>query len=457
MRNRLKAGGIERPLAFSDSSLWVPTVRRVLDANWPSVRDASLAVHPNDDMYAFGVGVMGDQALSAMAYFRAGASMVDVIDAVAEWHFGGLDHVDSFLDFAGGYGRATRFFAERLGPTRVTVGEVQTEALEFQAHQFRVAPLLSTTDPSALDSHGRRYSFVFVASLFSHLPRATFTQWLAKLWELVEPGGVLVFSVHDEVLNDLDAPWENGHAFIAASEIADLETADYGTAFTTEAFVREQLTHAVGEAAANAVRLPRALCFHQDVWVVPYGSSNPSPLRYECGPQGSMDLCVVNGNSLTLSGWSADAGDSAIGADTHPIATVELRFSDGTRATAQRGRPTPEIARHFKRAGDPNFELAGWDAEVRLPRRARPRDIVTVLSTCAHGRSYVLDSARLDDAIGRFGRTPMSLGPFERRRRTAHLVYSTDGPSALVRLIPTVTRNERRRIGQAIRASRRPR
>ncbi len=55
--------------------------------------------------------------------------MVDVVEAVSDWHFGGLDRVGSFLDFAGGYGRATRFFAERLGPARVTVGEVQTDAL----------------------------------------------------------------------------------------------------------------------------------------------------------------------------------------------------------------------------------------------------------------------------------------------------------------------------------------
>jgi SAM-dependent methyltransferase len=440
-------------LVFSDYSRRAPTVRRALDANWRSVRNASLAIHPDDDMYAFDAGLIGDPALSATVYFRAGASMLDVIDAVAEWHFGGLDRVGSFLDFAAGYGRATRFFAERLGSERVTVGEVQLDALEFQAQQFKVATLPSTTDPAGLDSHGRRYSFVFVASLFSHLPRSTFTQWLAKLWELVEPGGVLVFSVHDEVLNEGGAPWQDGHAFIAASEIADLETADYGTAYTTEAFVREQLALAVGEAADNAVRLPRALCFAQDVWVVPRGRANPAPLRYECGPHGAMDLCAVDGDTVTLSGWTADAGDCAVGAATHPIATVELQFSDGTRADAQLGRSTPEIAQVFKRAGDGNFENAGWNAEVHLGRRARARDIVTIVSTCAHGRSFVLDCARLGDAMARTSRQPMGPGPFERRWRTARSVYAADGPLALARLIPTVARNERHRLSARIRSA----
>jgi SAM-dependent methyltransferase len=452
VRGRRGSARVRDPLAFSGSSVWAPTVRRMLDTTWPDMSGASLAVAPDDDMYAFGVAVMGDPALSAMAYFRAGASMVDVVEAVAGWHFDGLDHVDSFLDCAGGYGRATRFFAERLGPDRVTVGEIQADALEFQAREFHVGTLRSGTDPAQLVTP-RRYSFVFVASLFSHLPRATFTTWLARLWELVAPGGVLVFSVHDEVLDEHDAPWVDGHAFLSASEVAELDTEDYGTAFTTEAFVREQLEQTVGAAAKHAQRLPRALCFHQDVWVVPDGRVNPEPLRYECGPQGTMDICVVDDRTLTLAGWAADAGESAVGAQTHPIARVEVSVSDGTRATARLGRAAHDVAEHFKREGDPNYENPGWDAELQLRRRARPSDIVTVVASCVHGRSYVLDSARLDDASGRYGREPMTAGPIERRRRTARLVYANDGAGALVKLIPTVAHNERERLTQAIRTA----
>ncbi|MGO9954693.1 MAG: hypothetical protein ACLP50_01710 [Solirubrobacteraceae bacterium] len=49
----------------------------------------------------------------------------------------------------------------------------------------------------------RRFDLVFVASPFTYLPDRAFGAWLSKLWELVAPGGVLAFSVHDEVLNRL--------------------------------------------------------------------------------------------------------------------------------------------------------------------------------------------------------------------------------------------------------------
>ncbi|MGH3262316.1 MAG: hypothetical protein ACRDNS_09995, partial [Trebonia sp.] len=60
----------------------------MLRLTYPACAEASLTVHPDDDMYAFGVGVIGSEPLAAMAYFRAGASMIDLLETVARWHFG---------------------------------------------------------------------------------------------------------------------------------------------------------------------------------------------------------------------------------------------------------------------------------------------------------------------------------------------------------------------------------
>ena len=49
----------------------------------------------------------------------------------------------------------------------------------------------------------------------------------------------------------------------------------------------------------------------------------------------------------------------------------------------------------------------------------------------------------------------MTIGPLERRRRTAQLVYSTDGPGALLKLVPTVARNERERLRRSLRLAKR--
>ncbi len=439
---------------FENSAPSAPAVRRMLELAWPRARDASLSVHPEDDMFAFGVNTIGSETLAAMAYFRAGASMIDVIEAVADWRFGGLSEVGSFLDFAAGYGRSTRFLVKYLPPETVTVAEIQADALDFQARSFGVSTLHSTSDPAALRTT-RRFDFVFVASLFTHLPRATFGPWLEKLWEMVAPGGVLVFSVHDQVLDTLGAQWEDGFAFIAASEVSALDTEQYGTNFTTEAFVREQLARAIGEDAADAVRLPRGLCFMQDLWVVTRGERSAAPLVYENGPNGALDGLEVDGRGFTLSGWAADTGFAAVDAPSHAIARVQVRVGDETIVEADLGLHRPEIAAYLGRADDPRLQAAGWAVRGTARRRLRPDDIVTVTAVCEHGRRFVLDSTRVTDMLARTG-GGLPAPPIQRRFLTARAVHSEGGVRGLVAMLPVMCRNEARRIRAAVRRNDRP-
>ena len=435
--------------AFTDSSPSAPAIRRMLVRAYPCARDASLVVHDADDMYAFGIAAIGSETLSAMAYFRAGASMMDVIERVASWHFGSLSKVGSFLDFAAGYGRSTRFLVEYLSPDRVTVGEIQSDALEFQAREFGVSTLQSTTDPAALPA-SRSYDFVFVASLFTHLPRVTFGPWLATLWQMVAPGGVLVFSVHDAVLDTQEAEWEDGFAFLSANEVAALDTEQYGTNFTTEAFVRERLWESIGDDAADAVRLPKGLCFMQDLWVVTRGTRNPDPLVFENGPNGALDSLEVDGREFILSGWVGDIGFAAVNAASHAIARVEVSFTDGTVVAADLGLPRPQIAVHLGRPGDPLLEGSGWAVRGQTGRRIRSSDVVTITAICEYGGRFVLDSTRVSDMLRRTGGT-LPTGPIRRRARTARAIYLDRGFEGLVSLAPTVARNEWRRLKRSLR------
>jgi SAM-dependent methyltransferase len=436
---------------FTDTAPSAPAVRRMLERAYPHAQGASLAVHPDDDMYAFGIAVVGSETLSAMAYFRAGASMMDVIERVAEWHFGSLAKVSSFLDFAGGYGRSTRFVVEYLSPDRVTVGEIQADALAFQAREFGVSTLQSTSDPAALPA-ARTFDFIFVASLFTHLPRATFGPWLAKLWELVAPGGVLVFSVHDEVLERHDADWKDGFAFIPASEVAALDTEQYGTNFTTEAFVRGQLAEWIGDDAGDAVRLPQGLCFQQDVWVVTRGPHSDEPLVYENGPTGALDWLEADGQDFMLSGWVGDTGFAEPAAASHRISRVEVSFTDGTTVDADLGLPRPDIAVYLGRPGDALLEASGWAVRGRVARRFRLTDVVTVTAICEHGGRFVLDSTRVVDMMKRTG-GELPAASMQRRVETARTVLHHRGAAGLVELVPTVARNEWRRLGQTLRTA----
>lgn len=292
---------------------------------------------------------------------------------------------------------------------------------------------------------------MFIASLFTHLPRRTFGPWLAKVWEMVAPGGVLVFSVHDEVLDLLDATWEDGFAFIAANEVAALDTEQYGTNFTTEAFVRDQIAHAIGEEGADAIRLPRALCFNQDVWVLTRGESTSAPLVYENGPNGALDWLEVDGRNFYLSGWVADTGFAAPDAPSHAIARVEVRFSDGTVVDADQELPRPDIAIHLGRGGDPLLEASGWAARGTTRRRIRLADIVSVTAICEHGGLFVLDATRVIDVLTRTGAS-LPPAPIERRILTGKAVYAQGGPRALAGLAPVVASNELKRLGAMLRS-----
>ena len=415
--------------AFNDAAPSTPAVRQLLAIADAVTRDASLAVHPSDDMFAFGVNTIGHLPLAAMAYFRAGVSITDSINQIAAWHFGSIDNVSSFLDFAGGYGRSTRFLAEYLPAERITVGEIQSDALEFQAREFGVSTLQSTTDPADLQVP-RQFDFVFVASLFTHLPHRTFGAWLSKVWELVAPGGVLVFSVHDEAINDMGVELEDGFAFIPATEVAALSTDDYGANFTTEAYVRRQLDDAIGGEADNAIRLPRALCFMQDVWIVPRRAHSNLPTDYECGPSGAFDSLEVEGRRMRLRGWTADRG-CALASHGHSIARVEIYLNGVIVGTADRlSLPRPDVAAHLREDDNPYFRSSGWAATIKTKRPARETDILSVVSICDHDRRFVLDSTYVADMLSR---TAGTLRPSLVRRRATSVehVYRQGGMKAV--------------------------
>ncbi|MGZ4169019.1 MAG: class I SAM-dependent methyltransferase [Solirubrobacteraceae bacterium] len=359
-------------------------------------------------MFTYGVDFIGSKPAAAISYFREGMSIAGLLEKVAAWRFGGWDGVGSVLDFAAGYGRSTRFLVEHLPPERVTVAEIQPEALEFQRGELGVKTLLSTTDPEELDTSAT-FDLVFVASLFTHLPGHTFGKWLAKLWTLVAPGGVLVFSVHDEAINRAGVPLEDGFAFIPRSEVASLSVEEYGTTFTTAEYVRRRLRVAIGTEADDALRLPRALCFEQDVWVVPRGHPPAEALEYECGPIAVLDRFDVRGRTLEASGWAADRGAAVIGAPTHDVPDLAVFVNGAPMTGLEIHRGTrPDVAQFLGAPDDPRFLRSGWTAHGKLHRRLRTDDVVSITATCEHGASFVMESSRVDDLWGgcRCPRTP---------------------------------------------------
>lgn len=172
------------------------------------------------------------------------------------------------LEFASGHGRFTRHLVKAIGAERVVVSDVVQSAVDFSRNTFGVDGFASASVPEKVDWPGR-YELVFVLSLFSHLPRSTWSRWLKVLYEAVAPGGLLVFSTHgikaanfDDVTLD-----EEGYFFAASSESTAIDEQEYGTTFTSEAFVLARIAETVG-ADKLMHRMPVHFWNHQDAYVL---------------------------------------------------------------------------------------------------------------------------------------------------------------------------------------------
>ncbi|HWZ85738.1 MAG TPA: class I SAM-dependent methyltransferase [Thermoanaerobaculia bacterium] len=264
-------------------------------------------IHPSDEMYRFDLaGPHRSPETAAIRYFAAAHSIFRTVSEVVAWRFGNYGGVRSFLDFASGYGRATRFLARALDPARITAAEIDPGAVRFQEQAFGVRGCVCGTDPGALSCPGP-FDVVLAVSFFSHLPAARFGAWLACLYALVGDGGVLIFSTHGpELLPEGETMPAAGLAFRPESETARLDQNEYGTSWVTADFVR-------ATAAGSAGRLfafPRGLCGHQDLYALAKPPHPPgADLRLSRDPLGALMAANVDGGVVMTHGWAAGDRD----------------------------------------------------------------------------------------------------------------------------------------------------
>lgn len=267
------------------------------------------AIHPADEMYRFELEAPHRSPdTAAIRYFAAASAIFRTVSEVVAWRFGGWRGVGSFLDFASGYGRATRFFARALDPGRITVAEIDPGAVAFQRETFGVRGVVSGHEPRDFPAEGA-FDLVLAVSFFSHLPVERFEAWLGRLFGRVARGGVLVFSTHGEELKPAEAAMpEAGLLFRPESETTRLEGSEYGTSWVTEAFVRRAAAAAAGEGRLWG--FPYGLCGYQDLYVlarppVPEDAA-PRPAR---DPWGALELATIEAGTVAARGWAVGDRD----------------------------------------------------------------------------------------------------------------------------------------------------
>lgn len=334
------------------------TVEDVLQRTFAVTGHFNTTIHPADQMFTFAAAIRGSDEIARSEYFRSGAHLMHVLQQLVEWKFGSFANVPTLLDFASGYGRLTRFLVQHLPASNLWVSDIQADAVAFQEEQLGVHGFVSATNPDDLQCI-QRFDCIFVASLFSHLPETTFIPWLRKLYSLLNPGGLLIFTTHDE--SRLDPNYvrpESGLWFHPDSEIAELDAQDYGVTFVTEAFMRKAIEQATG-GRRDYHRIKQGI-YHQDLFLL-INSDHPdfSNLKFNFGSSGTLEYCRwTRPDELCAGGWAIDITEGSATPEIAIFVNGQLR-----QKCLPSGR-RPDLRAYFN---DDAYLYAGWECFGHVP------------------------------------------------------------------------------------------
>lgn len=343
-------------------------------------RGLNTTIHPNDQMLLHSLRHHRDPNAALSQYYNVALQQHFAAQQILQTFFPNPGANFAFLDFACGFGRLVRFLTLSLPDANVWVSEIQKDALAFVTQQFNVQAVESSANPEQFQA-GRRFDFIWVASLFSHLPPDLFQRWLQRLLSLLTPQGMLCFSVHDQALlpPGLSLPAE-GILFNPHSENSQLDPKIYGTTFVGESFVGQALHKASAEGHPY-FRIPKGLAHEQDIYVVPKAQNRDlSGLQaFRRGPWGWVDeRRILESGELYLRGWAASLDDGVLPA-------VEIKVNENLHLCPT-GLQRDDVRKVF---GDDRLGPVGWEFKHPLDRKIREVWVEVTARTAANERALL--------------------------------------------------------------------
>ena len=357
-------------------------VRSFIRQHIPSPKTFVSLIDEDDEMFLFDLQVnKGDRRRTAIGYYTIGSRILGAIRQIAEWHFRGIQNVGSFLDFACGYGRSTRFLCRELAPSRIWACDIYPNAVAFQKRHYGVSGIDSVPDPANFRKE-RKFDYIFASSFFSHMPEATFVRWMETLYGLLTERGILVFSTHDASMipPSLETP-PTGILFLASSESRTLDTDQYGSTFVDEAFV-SRVAKGVTAGKARLHRIKWGLVCYQDIYILTKGLNRDfSELNFVHDPIGCLDSGEPGPDGrVYLRGWAADI---------NPWASIkEVQFVSRGRVieAVAPSHDREDVAAFFQR---PSALRSGWSCNLKHDR-VTSGDIVEIKVVNHKGESRII-------------------------------------------------------------------
>ncbi|MEA5517726.1 class I SAM-dependent methyltransferase [Limnoraphis robusta Tam1] len=335
-------------------------------------------ISEQDEMYLFALENHKIPEKARIRYYFNGRRIFDAVRQVVQWKFHSFNRLNSFLDFASGYGRFTRFLIQEIPPQNVWISDIYRDAVKFQQEQFGVNGIVSTASPAEY-SVNQQFDCILACSFFSHLPEQTFTLWMQKLYHLISSEGILLFSVHDRDLLPPESKIKSDEIlFIPQSESHSLDVKEYGTSYVGEEFVRQTVQN-MSEGKAICERIPQGICRYQDLYIV---AKSPLPdfnqLNFSHHPFGRLEqIHLTTEGELHIRGWVSEINPNS------QIEAILISIN---------GEFIKQVKPEQNSSADQTFS---WSTQINLPSLS-PEDIILIKAINTRNLEWVFEAATLE-------------------------------------------------------------
>jgi SAM-dependent methyltransferase len=211
-------------------------------------------------------------------YLSVGKSAVTNIEETLAACGRSFADIKTCLDLPCGHGRVLRWLRQKIDPAGISACEIDRQASDFCHEELGAKALYSSDDPKLI-SFPDRYDLIWVGSLFSHLDSDKSFALFGRFADVLNPGGIMVFTTQGESCFTNPGLRGYGKQFPLIEDRLRAEFARdgwchtpyrpggyYGMAIYSEAYLKRTMAERFPGQLRLVRHAARGWDNHQDVW-----------------------------------------------------------------------------------------------------------------------------------------------------------------------------------------------